>query len=246
MNETPILEMSHIQKRFGSIQVLRDVNFTVAPGEVVGLIGDNGAGKSTLIKVISGYHALDGGQMFFRGQPVRLKSPSAARALGIETVYQDLALVETLSLWRNFFLGKERTAGGFFGLLRQREMEQACMDGLADMGIRLRSAKEEIGHMSGGERQAVSIARAAYFGAKLLILDEPTAALSVKETERVFEIVKEVSKKGIGVILIMHNLGQVFSAADRFVMLERGVQIGNYRRDEVSLEQITAMVVGVH
>ncbi|MCL6626395.1 ATP-binding cassette domain-containing protein [Alicyclobacillus shizuokensis] len=241
-----ILQLSNIQKRFGTVQALRDVNVNIARGEIVALIGDNGAGKSTLIKIISGYHAPSEGKMVFDGREVRLKSPSEARALGIETVYQDLALVENLSLWRNFFLGKERTGAGWMNVLRRREMEQACMQALADMGIRLRSTREEVGHMSGGERQAVAIARAAYFGAKLLILDEPTAALSVKETERVFEIVKEVSRKGVSVILIMHNLGQVYQVADRFVVLERGVQIGNFTRDQTTLDAITQMVVGVH
>jgi len=244
-NGTPLVYMERITRRFGLIAALEDVYFAVDRGEIVGLLGDNGAGKSTLIKVLTGVHPPTEGQIYFEGQPVRITSPKVARALGIETVYQDLALVNLMSISRNFFLGHEpmRRLGPFM-LLDKEEMGEKTVHALGDIGIEIRRPEEEVLRMSGGERQSVAIGRAKYFGSKVLILDEPTSALSVGETRKVLGYTKEAKKAGLGVIFITHNIGHVYQVADRFTIISHGHKVGDFLKDEVSQEEISDMIMG--
>ena len=238
-----LVEMKGIVKNFGKVQALKGVDFCVGEREVVGLLGDNGAGKSTLIKILVGYYQPDEGEIYFEGKKVNFKSPWDSRRLGIETVYQDLALVNLMPLWRNFFLGRElkkRVLG--IEMLDVSRMKKLSLEYLKTVGINLRSANETVAFLSGGERQAVAIARALYFGAKLLILDEPTAALSVGETRRVLELISETKKKGISVIFITHNIYHVYEVADRLVILEKGEKIGDYRKEEVTPEMVMDII----
>ena len=237
LESTPLLEMTGISKSFGSVLALKDVDFHVDHREVVGLVGDNGAGKSTLIKILMGIHRPDKGEMRFEGKKVVFSSALEARESGIEPVYQDLGLVNSMDVARNFFLGKE-LARGPLGILDKRKMENACVDYLTDLGIRIRSLNESVAYLSGGERQAISIARSMYFGAKLVVLDEPTAALSIKEAQKVLDFITDVKKRGLSVIFITHNIYHVYSVADRFTILERGEKLGDVDRKDVTPEQV--------
>lgn len=234
-----LVEMRGIRKSFGHVEALRGVDFHVGYGEIVGLIGDNGAGKSTLIKVLTGVYPPDGGEIHFDGKRVLFNSPAEARAAGIETVYQGYGVAELLNIARNFFLGRELVKDfGIFKLLDHRKMICECRKVLLEIGINVRSPLEPTGVLSGGERQAINIGRAMYFKAKLVILDEPTNALSVKETEHVLRFIEQTRQAGTSVIFITHNIYHVCRVADRYVLLERGKKIGDYRRDEVSPEDI--------
>ncbi|MFN4189693.1 MAG: ATP-binding cassette domain-containing protein [Pseudothermotoga sp.] len=234
-----IIEMKNIKKSFGKVQALKGVDFHVSRNEIVGLLGDNGAGKSTLIKILVGYYQPDDGEVYFEGRKVDFKSPWQSRQLGIETVYQDLALVNLMPLWRNFFLGREMIRKiGPFSWIERRKMKRIVIDAMNDVGISVRNPDETVAFMSGGERQAVAIARAIYFGAKLLILDEPTAALSVGETKKVLQHIEEAKKRGISVIFITHNIYHVYEVADRLVLLERGEKIGDYLKKDVTPQYI--------
>jgi simple sugar transport system ATP-binding protein len=237
--------MEGITKRFGTITALDNVNFTVSKHEVVGLLGDNGAGKSTLIKVLTGVHPPSSGQIYFEGKPVAIRSPRDARALGIETCYQDLALVPLMSITRNFYLGRELMTGiGPVRWLDVREMDRQTREALKDIGIHIRSPNEKVGRLSGGERQSIAIGRARYFGAKLLILDEPTSALSVGETRKVINYTLNAKERGLSVIFITHNVGHVYQVADRFVIIRRGMMVGSYSRDEVDEKDIADLITG--
>jgi len=216
---------------------LENVDFCVAHKQVVGLVGDNGAGKSTLIKILMGVHHPDEGEIRFEGRKVEFSSASQAREAGIEPVYQDLGLVNALSVSRNFFLGKEPVKGPL-GILDKRKMDKACVEYLTGLGIRIRSVNESVAYLSGGERQAISIARSMYFGAKLVVLDEPTAALSIKEAQKVLDFIVDVRKRGLSVIFITHNIYHVYSVADRFTILERGEKLGDVDQKDVTPEQI--------
>ncbi len=243
MNGETLVLMKGIEKSFGKVQALKGVDFRVGKREIVGLLGDNGAGKSTLIKILVGYHQPDRGEIYFEGKKVQFRSPWDSRKLGIETVYQDLALVNLMPIWRNFFLGRElkrRIMG--IEMLEVSKMKRIAVDYLKTVGINLRSPNETVAFLSGGERQAVAIGRALYFGAKLLILDEPTAALSVGETHRVLELIREAKQRGLSVIFITHNIYHVYEVADRLVVLEKGVKIGDFRRDEVTPEKIMDII----
>ncbi len=244
-NGAPLVYMENITRRFGLIAALENVYFTVDRGEIVGLLGDNGAGKSTLIKVLTGVHPPTEGQIYFEGQPVRITSPKVARAMGIETVYQDLALVNLMSISRNFFLGRtpERQIGPL-KLLDKDTMNRLTVEALADIGIEIRRPEEEVLRMSGGERQSIAIGRAKYFGSKLLILDEPTSALSVGETRKVLGYTQEAKKAGLGVIFITHNIGHVYQVADRFTIISHGHKVGDFLKGEVSQEEISQMIMG--
>lgn len=234
-----LVEMKNIWKSFGRVVALKGVDFAVGHAEVVGLLGDNGAGKSTLVKILVGYYQPDKGEIYFEDRPVKFHSPRDAREHGIETVYQDLALVNLMPLWRNFFLGREIVRRfGPFKYLDKRKMRKIAREALSEIGISVRSVDDTVAFLSGGERQAVAIARAYHFGAKLLILDEPTAALSVGETKRVLEHILEAKKRGISVVLISHNIYHVYEVADRLVILERGEKIGDYKREEVTPQQV--------
>lgn len=238
-----LVQMKGIKKSFGKVQALKGVDFSVSKNEIVGLLGDNGAGKSTLIKILVGYYQPDEGEIYFEGNRVKFKSPWQSRHLGIETVYQDLALVNLMPLWRNFFLGREMVKKiGPFSWIQRKKMRKIAMDALKDIGISVRNPDETVAFMSGGERQAVAIARAIHFGAKLLILDEPTAALSVGETRKVLEHILEAKKRGISVIFITHNIYHVYEVADRLVLLERGEKIGDYLKKDVTPQYIMDVI----
>jgi simple sugar transport system ATP-binding protein len=242
----PLIELSGITVEFGALRALDQVSLQVKAGEVVGLLGDNGAGKSTLLKVITGYHQPTGGEIRIFGQPQRLTSPARARALGIETVYQDLALIDELSVWRNFFLGKEiRRRIGPVGILRRGEMRRIAEQELAKIGIRrVRTADQRVLGLSGGERQSLAIIRAMYFGARVLLLDEPTAALSVRETSRVFTTIRAAREARHGVLYIDHNISHLYSIVDRVVILERGQITGDVPKGETSVAELAKILGG--
>jgi len=241
----PLLEVDHISKYFGSVIALKDVSMFVRPGEVTCLLGDNGAGKSTLIKVLSGVHRPDEGTYRFEGKEMNLSSPREALEYGIATVYQDLAMIPLMSVWRNFFLGSEPTKG--FGPLKWFDAEFAkrtTRDELGKMGIDIRDPDQAVGTLSGGERQSVAIARAVFFGAKVLILDEPTAALGVKQAGVVLRYIVQAKQRGIGVIFITHNPHHAYPVGDHFVILKRGQVFGDYAKAELPLEQLIQMMAG--
>jgi simple sugar transport system ATP-binding protein len=236
--------MRDIHMHFGSVRALRGIDITINKQEIVGLLGDNGAGKSTLIKVLTGYHTPTRGEIYFEGNQVNISSPHVARSLGIETVYQDLALVPLMSIARNFWLGQEITRQvGPVQLLDHKRMASETSAALADVGIHIRDAGEAVGMMSGGERQSIAIGRAVYFGKKLLILDEPTSALSVGETAKVLDYTHKAKEKGMSVIFITHNISQVHAVADRFTIISRGRKLGDFTKDDVSEEEVAQMVM---
>ena len=243
-----LFALRDVTMNFGNLVAIQGVLFEVRRGEIVGLVGDNGAGKSTLVKIINGFYAPSRGEMQFQGQPVRFASPRDARKVGIETVYQDLALIPALSLWRNFFLGREIKIGGRpFRILAKQRMREITMANLREMGLtRLRSPDEPVDILSGGERQALAIARARYFGGSLLLLDEPTSALSVKETEKVSEAVQAARNSGLGVVIIDHNIGHVHRICDRIVIMEGGRVINSVRREDITAQKVADMVAGRH
>lgn len=239
-----LVKMVRISKNFGRVCALKDVDFEVGYREIVGLVGDNGAGKSTLIKILTGVFPPDAGEIYFEGKKVFLNSPKEARDLGIETVYQNLALIELMSVTRNMFLGRE-VVNKFFGLipvLDMDKMREITTESLKDLGIDIRSTEEKIVNLSGGQRQAVAIGRAIHFGAKLLILDEPTAALSIRECHKVLDHILEAKEKGVSVIFITHNIYHVYSVADKFTVLDHGIKLGDFRKQDVTAEDIIEMV----
>jgi simple sugar transport system ATP-binding protein len=233
--------MAGITKTFGHVNALTDVDFHVDRGEIVALVGDNGAGKSTLMKILMGLYPPDKGSIFIEGKETRISSPHQARSFGLEAVYQDLGLINTMSITRNFFLGKELI--NRYRFLETRKMEEITMANLREVGISIRSPEALVGTLSGGERQAIAIARAMHFGAKLLVLDEPTAALSVKETQRVSELVKAVGDRGVAVIIIAHDIHRVYSIASRITILEKGEVLGDFRRDEVTVDDVIRTII---
>jgi len=239
-----LVKMVGINKRFGTVQALKNVDFTVKHQEVVGLVGDNGAGKSTLIKILSGVYPPDKGEFFFEGEKKYIDSPKKARDMGIETVYQHLALIDLMSIARNFFLGREpvKKFAKVVNFLDGKKIDKVAKEALKNIGITIRSVDEEVALLSGGERQAIAIVRAIYFGAKLLVLDEPTAALSIKESHKVLDYVTDARERGLSVIFITHNIFHVYSVADRFTILEHGEKIGDFNKDEVSAEDIIEIV----
>ncbi|MDL1899920.1 sugar ABC transporter ATP-binding protein [Anaerolineae bacterium CFX9] len=241
---TPLVEMRGIKKSFGTVQALRGVDFYIDRPEIVGLLGDNGAGKSTLIKILTGVHTPTSGQIYFEGQPVEINSPNDARHLGIETVYQDLALVPLMSISRNFWLGQELMHRiGPIQVLDKRQMAEKAREALADIGIRIRDANEQVGSLSGGERQSIAIGRAVYFGKKLLILDEPTSALSVKQTEEVLNYIRRAKERGLSVIFITHNILHVHAVADRFTIIRGGRKVGDFRKQDVTEMETAHMII---
>ncbi len=242
---TPAVELRDISKYFGSIVALEHVSISADYGEVHCLLGDNGAGKSTLIKIISGVFAPDRGEYLFEGNPVRFSSPRDALNSGIATVYQDLAMIPLMSISRNFFLGTEPTKGwGPFKRFDLKFADQVTRDELAKMGINVRDTQQAVGTLSGGERQSVAIARAVYNGAKVLILDEPTAALGVKEAGVVLRYIAQARSRGIAVIFITHNVHHAYPIADRFTILNRGTSYGTFEKKDVTREQVVEMMAG--
>ena len=242
--KTPHVEMKDIYKSFGNVQALRGVDFTVYENEVVGLVGDNGAGKSTLVKILTGVYQPDRGEIYYRGQKVKLSSPADAHALGIEPVHQSGATIDEMVVWENFFLGRELVRKFFFTeLLDKKEMRRITQETLRQLGTELDSVDRPIGTLSGGQRQAVAIGRAIHFGGELLVLDEPTAALSLKETEKVLKYIEGVKKLGRSVILISHLTLHVYPIADRFVILDRGEKIGDFPKEQISRKELEEIIV---
>jgi simple sugar transport system ATP-binding protein len=241
----PLLEVRSISKYFGNVNALEDVSLAVHAGEVTCVLGDNGAGKSTLIKILSGVFAPDSGELLIEGQPVVMSGPREARAHGISTVFQDLATVPLMSIWRNFFLGSEPTAGtGPFRRLDTKRARAVTREEMLKMGIDVRDPNQTVGTLSGGERQAVAISRAVYFGARVLILDEPTSALGVKQSGIVLRYVIQARERGIGVIFITHNPHHAYPVGDRFVILNRGRLMHSAAKQELSREDLVRMMAG--
>ena len=241
---TTLLEVKGVSKYYGNINALNDISTKVYDGTVTCVLGDNGAGKSTFIKVLSGVHQHDEGELLVDGQPVHFDSPREALDRGIATVYQDLAMVPLMSVWRNFFLGSEPTKFGPLKVVDQRKARQIAVDELAKMGIDIRDPEQPVGTLSGGERQSVAIARAAYFGAKVLILDEPTSALGVKQSGVVLRYIVEARRRGLGVIFITHNPNHAWPVGDRFMILNRGRSLGDFAKEEITQTELTQMMAG--
>jgi simple sugar transport system ATP-binding protein len=242
---TTIVEVKEIGKRYGHVIALSDVTTSVRAGEVTCILGDNGAGKSTLIKILAGAHEHSDGQLIVDGIARHLSSPRWAQALGIATVYQDLAVVPLMPVWRNFFLGSEPVKG--WGPLRRLDvdfMKRTTKSELAAMGIDLRDVDQPIGTLSGGERQCVAIARAVYFGARVLILDEPTAALGVRQSGVVLKYIARARERGLGVVFITHNPHHAYPVGDRFVLLRRGKSMGDFEKSKLSLDELVSMMAG--
>ncbi len=235
--EPPVLELRGISKAFGSVQALTDVDLEVKRGEVMALVGDNGAGKSTLIKCVAGIHQADEGEIYFEGNQVHISGPKEAANLGIEVVYQDLALCDNLDVVQNMYLGRE--AHNAVQVLREPVMEQRTAETLKSLRVTtIRSIRQQVATLSGGQRQSVAVARAVMWNSKLVILDEPTAALGVAQTEQVLALVKRLGEQGLAVILISHNLHDVFAVADRITVLRLGRNAGLFTRTEVTEEEV--------
>ena len=248
LEREPILELRGISKRFGAVQALTEVDFEVYPGEVVALVGDNGAGKSTLIKCVAGTHMPDEGTIVFAGEEVRIHTPSDATRLGIETVYQDLALCDNLDVVQNMFLGRERVARllpRFVEPLSELEMEKRSLGVLDSMRVTtIDSVRTRVAALSGGQRQSVAISRAVMWTAKVVILDEPTAALGVVQTEQVLALIRRLREQGLGVVVISHNLHEVFEIADRIVVLRLGRRVATFEHEGTTPEDVVAAITG--
>jgi simple sugar transport system ATP-binding protein len=241
----PLLEVDNVSKYFGNVIALKDVSAVVDEGEVTCVLGDNGAGKSTFIKILSGVHKEDEGELRMNGERVSFGSPRAAKERGIATVFQDLATVPLMSIWRNFFLGSEPTVG--VGPIRRIDIgaaKKVMREELKKMGIDVRDPDQPVGTLSGGERQAVAIARALHFGAKVLILDEPTSALGVKQSGIVLRYIVQARERGVGVIFISHNPHHAHPVGDHFVILNRGKLQGSWKRGEISRDELVQMMAG--
>jgi simple sugar transport system ATP-binding protein len=242
---SPILEVREISKYFGSVIALNGVSISLNHGEVMCLLGDNGAGKSTLIKTLSGVHRHDEGEYFFEGKPVSFDSPRDALNAGIATVYQDLAMIPLMSISRNFFLGSEPTKGiGLFKRFDIKKANRIAQEEMSKMGIDIRDPEQAVGTLSGGERQSIAIARAVYFGAKVLILDEPTSALGVKQAGTVLRYIAQARSRGISVIFITHNPHHAYPIGDRFTILKRGKTLGTFTKNELSRDEMIRMMSG--
>ena len=242
------LEVRHVSKRFGAVQAISDVSLFLRAGEVTALLGDNGAGKSTLVKCISGMYEIDAGEIFVDNAPVRLTSPGSAKALGIETVHQTLAVVDTINVIENLFLNREITRGGWLGRrigwLDKRSMSDQCDQALAKLNIRIPSTKREIGLLSGGQRQCVAIGRAVAWGQHIVILDEPAAALGVEQTAKVNELIRTLRDHGVAVLLITHNMHAVTEVCDRAIVLRQGRKAAEVKVADVTIDDLVAYITG--
>jgi D-xylose transport system ATP-binding protein len=245
---TPLLELEGVSKRFGPVQALDRVDFAVSAGEVVGLVGDNGAGKSTLVKAIAGINPPDSGTIRFEGQEVRISRPQDATGLGIATVYQDLALCDNLDVVANLFLGREQVSPGPGQVSRQLnevKMEHETGDLLSNLAVTIPSLRSEVGTLSGGQRQQVAVARSLLGEPKVVMLDEPTAALGVPQTKQVLELIRRLRERNLGVVMISHNLVDVFAVADRVFVLRLGRAAGEFKADEATEEHVVGAITGV-
>ena len=239
-----VLRGEHLSKRFGAVTALHDVNFRLERGEVLALLGDNGAGKSTLMKILTGFQQPSSGQLYIDGKPLKLQSVGHARQCGIEAVYQDLALVSGLNIYRNMFLRRELTCGGFLRILKDREMREQAEAHLRRMGINVPSINSEISKLSGGQRQAVAVARAVYTQARILLLDEPTAAMGVRESALILDLIRRLRDTGdVSVIIVAHNYAQVFDVCDRINLLQIGRITLDCRTKDTSIRELTDIVV---
>jgi D-xylose transport system ATP-binding protein len=246
-SDDPLLEVSGVSKRFGPVQALDRVDFRVGEGEVVGLVGDNGAGKSTLVKTIAGIHSPDAGAIRFGGESVSISRPTDAAALGIATVYQDLALCDNLDVVANIFLGQEEISGGPAGATRQLDeagMEHQASELLSSLAVTIPSLRTEVGTLSGGQRQQVAVARSLLGEPKVVMLDEPTAALGVPQTKQVLGLIGRLRERGLGVVVISHNLANIFEVADRIVVLRLGRAAGDYQAEQTTEEHVVAAITG--
>jgi ABC-type sugar transport system ATPase subunit len=244
MSETPILRVEGVSKRFGGVHALENVSLELYPGEVLALAGDNGAGKSTLIKIISGVHRPDEGKIWYNGGEVTFENPQRAREHGIETIYQDLALADNLDVGANVFLGREplkRVLG--FPVLDRKQMRQQAAEALRVLDVQMHRFDLPIRSLSGGQRQAVAIGRAIHWKAKVLIMDEPTAALGVPEQRKVIALIKSLKQSGVGVIFISHNLVDIFAVSDRIVVLRRGIKAGERLTSNTSSDEIVRLMI---
>jgi D-xylose transport system ATP-binding protein len=245
VSDTPLLEIRDLSKTFGSVQALTDVDFEVRSGEVMALVGDNGAGKSTLIKCVAGIHGYDSGEIFFEGEHVTIHGPKDSARLGIEVVYQDLALCDNLDVVQNMYLGRE--IRDFLFRLKEPAMEQKTSETLKGLRVTtIRSIRQAVATLSGGQRQSVAVARAVMWNSKLVILDEPTAALGVAQTEQVLELVRRLADQGLAVVLISHNLHDIFETATRITVLRLGRNVGVYQRGATTQQEVVqAITAGI-
>jgi D-xylose transport system ATP-binding protein len=240
VSDEPILQVRRVNKRFGPVQVLYDVDFEVHAGEVTALVGDNGAGKSTLVKCLSGTYTIDSGEYLFDGKPVQIHTPRDAAALGIEVVYQDLALCDNLDIVQNMFLGRERVN---HRVLDENGMEKAAGETLASLSVRtVKSVRQRVSSLSGGQRQTVAIAKAVLWNSKVVILDEPTAALGVAQTEQVLALVRRLADRGLAVVLISHNMTEVLQVSDRIAVLYLGRMAALVKRSDVNQQQLVELI----
>ena len=238
------LRTEHVSKSFGRVTALRDASIHLLKGEVLGLLGDNGAGKSTLLKILTGFHRPSGGKIYFEGKELELKSVSHARSLGIEPVYQDLALINELNVYRNMFLQREIMYGGALHILNDGAMRERAREQLKQMGVRIPSVDVEISKLSGGQRQGIAVARSVYANAKLLLLDEPLAAMGVKESSMILDVILRLKEKGdVSVIIVAHNYAQIFDFCDRINLLQNGQITFDQRTENTSVEELTSLVV---
>lgn len=240
MTANPILQLNGIDKSFGPVQVLHDVSFSVHAGEVTALVGDNGAGKSTLVKCIGGIHPIDGGEYLFQGEPVTVHSPRDAAALGVEIVYQDLALCDNLDIVQNMFLGREIRRGLVLDNASMEEMAAKTLEGLSVRTVK--SIRQQVSSLSGGQRQTVAIAKAVLWNSKVVILDEPTAALGVAQTAQVLELVRRLADNGLAVVLISHNMNDVFAVSDRIAALYLGRMAAQVKTSDVTHAQVVELI----
>jgi simple sugar transport system ATP-binding protein len=239
-----VLRTEHVSKSFGRVTALRDASIQLGKGEVLGLLGDNGAGKSTLMKILTGFHKADSGKLYFQGKEIELRSVSHARALGIEPVYQDLALINELSVYRNMFLQREIMYGGVLRILNDGAMRERARDQLNQMGVNIPSVNVEISKLSGGQRQAIAVARSVYANAKVLLLDEPTAAMGVRESAIILNLIRRLKEKGeVSIIIVAHNYAHIFDVCDRVNLLQNGEITFDRRTRETSVEELMNLVL---
>lgn len=244
-DRVPVLALRGVSKRFGAVQALSEVDFEVFPAEVVGLVGDNGAGKSTLVKVIAGAYRPDAGQYLFEGREVAVAGPRDAADLGVQTVYQDLALCDNLDVVANLYLGREEVRGdGALRLIDEIGMERKAQDSVRELHVRIPSLRSLIATLSGGQRQSVAVARAVMWNSKVVLLDEPTAALGVEQTKQVKELILRLREKGLGVVVISHNLADVFDVTDRIVVLRLGRRVATFETQAASRRDVVSSITG--